>query len=285
MLLTEAGFPSIPSSAARAPWHEERTRGRRVAAGTLLRGDPARARRRPVDRGRLLLAVGAHVAARPSATPRTRCVGKPASFTLARWYAYWRPRLTAGGRRSVRDDLEARPGARCPAEASARPSSTSRARAQIARSTRSGGTSPATVKRRSTAQDAASGRLGARSASRCARSAASDRARPPLQDHHHVDGHAAGEAEGEGLDRASARRPAGSPSRSRRRRTRPRKRRSPCHSRSRTSGVGGAGRTSRPRVSPATPTVSCSSSALDAGARACAASRPAPRRASACRRR
>ena len=72
VLLTEAGFPSIPT-AAKAPWREERVAGRRVAPGPLLRGDAARARPPAVDRGRVLLALGAHLAAglpRPLARDR-----------------------------------------------------------------------------------------------------------------------------------------------------------------------------------------------------------------------
>ena len=60
VLLTEAGFPSIPS-AARAPWREERAGGRRVAPGALLRGDAACARAPAGGRGRLLLALGAEL--------------------------------------------------------------------------------------------------------------------------------------------------------------------------------------------------------------------------------
>ena len=58
VLLTETGFPSI-ASAARAPWKEEKIEGRRLAAVPLLRGDAAGSRRPPLDRGRLLLALGA----------------------------------------------------------------------------------------------------------------------------------------------------------------------------------------------------------------------------------
>ena len=81
VLLTEAGFPSIPS-AAKAPWREERRPGRRVAPGPLLRGDPARPRPPALDRGRLVLALGALVAAAlPRPLPRhRRQAGRPSRW-------------------------------------------------------------------------------------------------------------------------------------------------------------------------------------------------------------
>ena len=62
VLLTEAGFPSIPT-AARAPWREERSPADVWLQARCYEATLRALARRPCDRGGLLLALGAHVAA------------------------------------------------------------------------------------------------------------------------------------------------------------------------------------------------------------------------------
>jgi hypothetical protein len=85
VLLTEAGFPSIPS-AARAPWREERT-----AADVWLQARCYEATLRAVSRRPWIEGAFFWLWERTS-PPAFRdsshaIVGKPATFTMARWYA------------------------------------------------------------------------------------------------------------------------------------------------------------------------------------------------------
>jgi hypothetical protein len=84
VLLTEAGFPSIPSG-ARAPWREERT-----AADVWLQARCYEATLRAVSRRPWIEGAFFWLWERTSPPafrdPSHAIVGKPASFTLARWY-------------------------------------------------------------------------------------------------------------------------------------------------------------------------------------------------------
>ncbi len=84
VLLTEAGFPSIPS-AARAPWREER-----VAADVWLQARCYEATLRAVSRHSAVEGVFFWLWERTSEPPfrdaSFAIVAKPASFTMARWY-------------------------------------------------------------------------------------------------------------------------------------------------------------------------------------------------------
>ena len=84
VLLTEAGFPSIPS-AARAPWREERT-----AADVWLQARCYEATLRSLSRRPRIEGAFFWLWERTSPPafrdPSHAIVGKPATFTLARWY-------------------------------------------------------------------------------------------------------------------------------------------------------------------------------------------------------
>jgi hypothetical protein len=85
VLLTEAGFPSIPS-AARAPWREER-----VEADVWLQARCYEATLRALARRPWIEGVYFWLWERTSSPafrdPSHAIVGKPASFTMASWYA------------------------------------------------------------------------------------------------------------------------------------------------------------------------------------------------------
>jgi hypothetical protein len=86
VLLTEAGFPSRPT-AARAPWREER-----VAADVWLQARCYEATlrslaRRPWIEGAFFW-LWERTSAPPFRDPSHAIVGKPATFTMARWYAH-----------------------------------------------------------------------------------------------------------------------------------------------------------------------------------------------------
>ena len=107
VLLTEAGFPSIPSAAS-APWREERVAGRRVAAGPLLRGDAARPRAPPLRSRGPSSGSGSARRTPPFRDPSHAIVGKPATFTMARWYCRSGDEV-ADGRRERRRRHNSRP--------------------------------------------------------------------------------------------------------------------------------------------------------------------------------
>lgn len=89
VLLTEAGFPSIPS-AARAPWREERTRADVWLQARCYEATLRALARRPWIEGSFFWLW--ERAAQPAfRDPSHAIVDKPASFTMARWYAARRP--------------------------------------------------------------------------------------------------------------------------------------------------------------------------------------------------
>jgi hypothetical protein len=85
VLLTEAGFPAIPS-AARAPWKEEK-----VAADVWLQARCYEATlralaERPWIEGAFFW-LWERSSKPPFRDPSHSLVGKPAAFTMARWYS------------------------------------------------------------------------------------------------------------------------------------------------------------------------------------------------------
>jgi hypothetical protein len=85
VLLTEAGFPSI-ASAARAPWREERTAADVWLQARCYEATLRALARRPWIEGAYFW-LWERTAPPPFRDPSHAIVGKPASFTLARWYA------------------------------------------------------------------------------------------------------------------------------------------------------------------------------------------------------
>jgi hypothetical protein len=85
VLLTEAGFPSIPS-AARAPWREERAPADVWLQARCYEATLSTLARRPWIEGAFFW-LWERTAPPPFRDPSHAIAGKPASFTLARWYA------------------------------------------------------------------------------------------------------------------------------------------------------------------------------------------------------
>jgi hypothetical protein len=85
VLLTEAGFPSIPA-AARAPWREERTAADVWLQARCYEATLRAVSRRPWIEGAFFW-LWERTSPPPFRDPSHAIVGKPAAFTLARWYA------------------------------------------------------------------------------------------------------------------------------------------------------------------------------------------------------
>jgi hypothetical protein len=85
VLLTEAGFPSIPT-AARAPWREERVRADVWLQARCYEATLRALARRPWIEGAYFW-LWERTSPPAFRDPSHAIVGKPASFTLARWYA------------------------------------------------------------------------------------------------------------------------------------------------------------------------------------------------------
>jgi len=84
VLLTEAGFPSIPS-AARAPWREARTRADVWLQARCYEATLRALARRPWIEGAYFW-LWERTSPPAFRDPSHAIVDKPASFTLARWY-------------------------------------------------------------------------------------------------------------------------------------------------------------------------------------------------------
>jgi hypothetical protein len=85
VLLTEAGFPSVPT-AAKAPWREERTAADVALQARCYEATLRAIARRPWLEGAFFW-LWERSAAPPFRDPSHAIEDKPASFTLARWYA------------------------------------------------------------------------------------------------------------------------------------------------------------------------------------------------------
>jgi hypothetical protein len=85
VLLTEAGFPSIPT-AAKAPWHEERSAADVWLQARCYEATLRALARRPWIEGAYFW-LWERTSQPPFRDPSHAIVGKPASFTMARWYA------------------------------------------------------------------------------------------------------------------------------------------------------------------------------------------------------
>jgi hypothetical protein len=111
VLLTEVGYPSI-ASAARAPWREERTPADVWLQARCYEAALRALSRRPWVEGAFFWLW--ERTARPAfRDPSHAIVDKPASFTMARWYASpgpsGRPGLSPGPPRPARGARPARP--------------------------------------------------------------------------------------------------------------------------------------------------------------------------------
>ncbi|HEX9188439.1 MAG TPA: HEAT repeat domain-containing protein [Vicinamibacteria bacterium] len=85
VLLTEAGFPSIPS-AARAPWREARTRADVWLQARCYEATLRALARRPAIEG-VYFWLWERSSPPPFRDPSHAIVGKPAAFTMARWFS------------------------------------------------------------------------------------------------------------------------------------------------------------------------------------------------------
>jgi len=85
VLLTEAGFPSIPA-AAKAPWREERVRADVWLQARCYESTLRALARRPWIEGAYFW-LWERTSPPAFRDPSHAIVGKPASFTMARWYA------------------------------------------------------------------------------------------------------------------------------------------------------------------------------------------------------
>jgi hypothetical protein len=85
VLLTEAGFPSIPT-AAKAPWREERAPADVWRQARCYEATLRALARRPWIEGAFFW-LWERTSPPPFRDPSHAIVGKPASFTMARWYA------------------------------------------------------------------------------------------------------------------------------------------------------------------------------------------------------
>ena len=85
VLLTEAGFPSIPT-AAKAPWREERVRADVWLQARCYEATLRALARRPWIEGAYFW-LWERTSPPAFRDPSHAIVGKPASFTMARWYA------------------------------------------------------------------------------------------------------------------------------------------------------------------------------------------------------
>ena len=85
VLLTEAGFPSIPS-AARAPWREEHSPADVWLQARCYEATLRALARRPSIEGAFFW-LWERTTPPPFRDPSHAIVGKPAAFTMARWYA------------------------------------------------------------------------------------------------------------------------------------------------------------------------------------------------------
>ena len=84
VLLTEAGFPSVPT-AAKAPWREERAPADVWLQARCYEATLRALSRRPWVEGAFFW-LWERTSPPPFRDPSHAIVGKPASFTMARWY-------------------------------------------------------------------------------------------------------------------------------------------------------------------------------------------------------